>query len=222
VRAAVAWRYLTVAVALSAILATVGLVGPGKLKVILLPVAESNNVVAFVTMPREAAPEQTAAAVAILERPAGELRSDLASMRGRDQLRHILVSVGEHPFREFQGGPMDAGTGRQGDFLREGNGCLIPSDERTMSSEEIAALWRDRLGPLPGVVELEIQYDLISGGKDIDLQLSAPDRAFCSRPPEPPSGSWRAIRGSAGFPTPTAPASRSWSWPSGRMASPWD
>ena len=96
---ALEWRYLTLAVALFCLLFTVGLIGAGHVRWVLFPTVESDNVVTFLTMPRESAVETTAKGVDLIGRSAIELRKELAAEQGSDQVRHIVSSVGEHPFR---------------------------------------------------------------------------------------------------------------------------
>ncbi len=174
-RRALEWRYLTLSVALFAVLLTVGLVGSGIVRLVLFPTTESDNVVGFLTMPRDAPVESTREGVARLERTAAELRSELAAEHGRDPVMHVLASIGEHPFRVIQSGPGGRVGAAQGDFLGEVNLELLDSELRTVPATEIASRWREKVGQIPGAVELSIEHDLIGGGKAIDLQLSGAD-----------------------------------------------
>ena len=172
---ALEWRYLTVAAALALALLTAGMMGAGHIRLIFVPAADSEDVVALLTMPQDAPAEVTAARVVQIERSAAELRRELNAELGFDPFRHILSSVGEHPFRELQSRGTATEDEFQGDNLGEVNVELIPSEDRTISSEEIARRWRDKLGPIPGAVELTITHDLVGGGKAIDLQFTAVD-----------------------------------------------
>ncbi len=174
-RAALDWRYLTVALALFSVLFTAGLVGAGLVRMVLFPTVDSDNIVAFLTMPRDAPAEVTSAGVDIIERAALELREEIAAEIGRDEFVHILRSIGEHPFREVQGGPAAGVANPQGDYLGEVNVELFPSELRSLSAAEIAGRWREKVGQIPGAVELLISHDMIGGGKAIDLQFSGLD-----------------------------------------------
>ena len=170
-RGALEWRYLTLSVAIFSVLLTVGLIGSGVVRLVLIPTVESDRVVAYLTMPRDAPVESTRAGVQRLERAAAEIRSEIAS-EGGDPVVHVLTSVGQQPFREFQGGPIGNTAAGQGDYLGEVNLELLPSELRTVSAETVANRWRDKVGAIPGAVEVSIEHDLISAGKAIDLQLS--------------------------------------------------
>ncbi len=170
--AALEWRYLTASLALASVLVTIGLIGGGIVKLVLFPIVESDNTVAFLTMPREAAAETTAAGVEQIERAAAELRQEIKAERGRDEFKHVLASVGEHPFRIIQSGPGAGGASYSGTHLGEVNIELTPSETRTITAVEIADRWRRKVGQIPGAVELSITSDLIGGGKAIDIQLT--------------------------------------------------
>ena len=174
-RAALEWRYLTVAIALFTVLLTVGLVAAGHVRLVLFPTVESDNVVAFLTMPREAPAESTREGVNRLREAADEVRSELVAELGGDPVQYIISFVGEHPFRTIQGGPMAALGASQGEFLGEVNIGLLPAEERTVSAAEIASRWRERAGQVAGAVELEFVHDAIGTGKAVDLQLTAED-----------------------------------------------
>ena len=171
-RLALEWRYLTLAIALFFVLLTIGLVGAGRVKLVLFPSVESENVVAFLTMPREVPAEVTVAGLTRIEQSAMALRRELSVELGEDPFQHVLSSVGEHPFRLLQSGPMAAGDQSQGEHLGEVNIQLIDAEQREISSEEIAIRLREKVGRIPGAVELTITHDLIGGGKAIDLQFS--------------------------------------------------
>ena len=174
-RVALDWRYLTLSLALFAVLLTVGLIGSGIVRLVLFPVAESDNVVGFLTMPRDAPVESTRAGVAWLERTAAEVRREIVAEEGSDPVLHVLTSVGEHPYRVIQSGPMGSAASAQGDYLGEVDLELLPSEQRTVSAEQIANRWRERAGQIPGAVEVSIEHDLVAGRKAIDLQLSGAD-----------------------------------------------
>ena len=174
-RVALEWRYLTLSVAMALILATAGMVGAGKIRWILFPNVESNSVVAFLTMPMESPVSVTATGVDVLTRSASELRREIESESDSDQVRHIMSSVGEHPFREVQSGPASDGSSFRGENLGEVHIELVPAELREITAEEVAARWREKVGQIPGAIELTITSDLIGGGKAIDLQFSAPD-----------------------------------------------
>ena len=175
IRKAVRWRYATASIGLFTVLLTVGLVGAGKIQFVLLPAVEADNVVAYLAMPQDSPAEVTTEALDRILESAMAVRSEVAAELGQDQIRHIVSSVGEQPFRQVQAGPA-AGAGRTlGEYLGEVNLELVKAEDRLISAAEVASRWRDKVGQIPGAVELSINHDLIGGGKAIDLQYSYPD-----------------------------------------------
>ena len=174
-RAALRWRYLTFAVALACMVLTGAFVASGHIKVILLPTDESDKVVAFVTMPREAPVESTRAAVAQVEQAAFALRDEIASEAGSDQFRHILSSIGEQPYQLVLGGPAARINPPKGEHLAEVNIELKRAETRTIRAEQIARRLREKIGRIPDASELSITYALFGGGKAIDIQFSGAD-----------------------------------------------
>ena len=174
-RAALRWRYFTLALAVSISLLTMGFVGGGYIKLILVAADEADNVVAFVTMPQDAPVTATREAVAQVERAAVALRAELANEQGSDQFRHVLTSIGEQPFKLIQGGPAARVNPPRGDYLGEVNIELQRAESRSISAEEIARRLRDRTGDIPSATEFTVTYALLGGGKTIQIQFSGPD-----------------------------------------------
>ncbi len=172
---ALRWRYVTLACALASVLLTVGLIGSQKVRTVLFPTVESDNVLGFVTMPQDVSAEVTGGAVAHMEATAEALRRELEAEFGADQIQRVLATVGEQPFRAVQGGPTAGLVSFQGEHLGEVNLALVPAEDRTISSSEIGARWRERIGLVPGAVELTVEDELIGAGKAVDIQFSAVD-----------------------------------------------
>ena len=175
IRKAVRWRYATASMGIFSVLLTVGLYGAGEIRLILFPEVDSDNVVAFLTMPQDSPADVTAEAVDRILESAIAVRRQVAADMGQDQVRHVVSSVGEQPFRQVQGGPLASTGNFRGDHLGEVNLELVLAEDRTISAAEFADRWRRSIGQIPGAVELTISYDLIGAGKAIDLQFSYPD-----------------------------------------------
>ncbi len=173
-RGALEWRYLTVSIALFAVLVTVGMIGAGVVRPVVFPTVESDAVTAFLTMPRDAPVESTVAGLARIERAANELRREFAA-EGEDPVLHMMTSIGQHPYRELQGGPAAFGGAIGGDYLGEVCIELITAESRAASSEEIAHRWREKVGQVPGAVELSIEDDMIGVGTAVDLEFTGAD-----------------------------------------------
>ena len=173
--AALEWRYLTIASAITLIILTAGLVGSGNVRLIPLPPVESDNVVAFLTMSDASRRGTTREAVARIGRSAAELRAELLAEFGRDQFRHVMSSVGEQPFRQVQTGPTAETDQFRGEHLGQVHIELAPSETRLVTAADVALRWRKKVGQIAEAVEFTITSDEIGSGKAIDLQFSATD-----------------------------------------------
>jgi multidrug efflux pump subunit AcrB len=168
------WRYLTASVAVAALVLTLGMIYGGRIAYVFMPNMDSDNVMVALTMPEETPAEVTARAIENIERASLELGADLEAEYGYPLFRHVLSSVGERPSEARN--PMAGGAAPAQPFLGEVNIELIPGDMRPLSSAQIGSRLRERVAPIPGVVELEYNTDLMTGsGKPIDIQLAGPD-----------------------------------------------
>ena len=171
------WRYVTLSAAVSVVIVTVGFVAGGGLAFRFFPKLPADDVSARLTMPLGTPSEVTAAAIARVEEAALELAAEYGAEGA--VIEHLLASVGEQPWRQAQaqntgniGAPAFVGS-----HLGEVHVALRPSEERDVTSDEIARRWRERVGPIAGAVELVYTSELMSAGKPIDLQLAAADLA---------------------------------------------
>ncbi len=170
---ALEWRYLAVSIGLALLMLAVGVAGSGRLRFSFFPPVEADYVAAQVTLPQGAPLAVTQAATRRLEAVAIELARELD---GEDApasgsfVRHRLVSIGQQAFESF--GSRDGPSGGHiGEVVLE----LAPSEQRHLSTGEVARRWEARVGGIPEAVELVFATDYFSAGRPIDLQLSGPD-----------------------------------------------
>ncbi len=175
---ALRWRWLTLALAVLALVAAVGWAASGRIRFNFFPVIESDWVSAEITMPLGTPPEVTRRAVLQYERAALELQDEWTTADGRPLIRAVRSSVGGQPFRDLQrrtAGGTASGPGESGGHLGEVWLELLTAEERDVPAKEIAARWRERAGEVVGARELLIVSDLLGSDGDVDLELSAPD-----------------------------------------------
>jgi len=177
---ALEWRYLTLATGAGILILAVGVVAGGWTRFVFMPQIEADNVVAFLTMPQGTPVEVTAEALRRLEETAEEVRTEVEKGDRGSVFQHVLTSVGEQPIRQRQEEDRtgrvragDAGSGNIGEVNIE----LAPSEERTVTSAEIARLWRERTGVIPDAVELDFTSSLFDAGAPIEVQLQGNDVA---------------------------------------------
>lgn len=173
---ALSWRYATIAIALSTLLLTVGMVGGGFVKFVFFPQVESDNVVADLTLPQQTPADVTEDAVRKLEQAALELSAQLEKEQGSPVFQHMLTSVGEQPFRvQAARNSGDNRSSYSSSNIGEVNIELTPSEQRTIPATEIANRWRELAPAIPDVVELSFTSDLLGSSDAIDIQLSGRD-----------------------------------------------
>ncbi len=173
------WRYLTAATAASVLLLAVGWVAGGWIPFTFFPRVEGDNVVAMVTLPQGTPVQVTERAVLRLEQSFERVREELDASRAEDTaVRHVLASVGEQPYGQRQGrasGPMGGLGGASAGHLGEVNVELVPAEQRSMKSVEVARRWREVTGPIPDAEELVFTSSIFGAGDPIRVQLRGPD-----------------------------------------------
>jgi multidrug efflux pump subunit AcrB len=177
---ALEWRYTTIASAILLLFLTVGHLASGRMHFSFFPPIEADFLAAWLTMPQGTPFEVTEAAVHRLEASVEELRAELDSEFGaadESLVLHVLASAGNQPFRDRQSRtPMGAAQQASGDsHLGEVVLELVPSEERAISTRQIAQRWRRIVGSVPDAVELVFASDLFSAGDAINVQLQGAD-----------------------------------------------
>jgi len=172
-RAALRWRYVTVAVGTAGLILTVGLVAGGWVQFHFNHPIEADNVLAYVTLPEGTPAEVTADAVRHLEKEAELLAAALDAEAGAPVILHIMASVGEQPFRTRQSGGSQLLIYRAPN-IGEVNIELVSSEHRDIAAKEVARRWRETSGPVPDAVELLYSAELINTGEAINVQLGSP------------------------------------------------
>ncbi|MCZ6792398.1 MAG: efflux RND transporter permease subunit, partial [Planctomycetota bacterium] len=174
---AIRWRYVTVTTGVGLLLLTGGMVFAGWIKFTFFPQVDADNVVAFLTMPQGAPLGVTEGAVRKIEKAAEELRAEI-NREGVSEIDdiylHSLTSIGGQPFREAQNQNRGQLASFSGGHLAEINIELIPSEERSISSADVANRWRRKVGSVADAVELTFSSSIFASGDDVNVQLSSP------------------------------------------------
>ena len=172
VEAAAHWRFVTLIVALSALASAGSLVMGGHLPFSLRTPQTGDSVTARLTMPMGTSESTMAGAVGQLADSAREVQRQLALEYGEPLVLHILEGVGGHV----------AGASRVavvvdnvGAHLGEVTMQLTPGEGRVLTTDAVAARWREHAGPIPDAVELSFLTDRIAAEPGIDIRIGGTD-----------------------------------------------
>ncbi len=169
-------RYLTVAAGIAALALTLGLVRGGWIRFHFLPDVEGDFVAAMLIMPLGTPPHETEKAVRRIEEAAFRVR-DRIEGDGREKVyQHFLASIGAQPYRQEQNThPGTVGASFSGGHLGEVLIEVTPSHQRSIRSSDIANMWREETGPIPGAEELVFSSTIFSAGNSFNIQLAGRD-----------------------------------------------
>ncbi|MHC5109219.1 MAG: efflux RND transporter permease subunit [Planctomycetota bacterium] len=152
------YRGLTVAVFLSGLVVIGAWYESGRLNFTFNPRIEGNRVDAEVTVPFGAPFSETSRVAGLIEQ---------AGLRTADRFG---------PRDEVLTGWMN-GQGRRGSNAADVNFVLVPQDQRDFTPADFVQVWREEIGPLPGLESLYFEWEVgPSGSRGLTVQLSHPDR----------------------------------------------
>ena len=169
------WRYLSLAIGVSTLIVTGGMVAAGWVAFQFFPSPEASIISASITMPLGTAPAVTSDAVQRVEDGAARLRQQMLEETGIDVVTHVYAAVGEHPLGGDGPGPMQMLGAPSHAHLGQVMLELAPPDERPMRAEYLNNRWRELTGPIPEATELTFSADEQNAGSDVDVMLVGPD-----------------------------------------------
>jgi multidrug efflux pump subunit AcrB len=165
----VEWRYLTLAVAVGAFVVCLGLVAGGRIGFLFFPAPESNSIYANVRMVAGTPRDQTERMLAELDRALLAAESALTDGAGglvQMELSTLGSGVGRRPTAITVDGD------HVGGIVVE----LIPSDERTVRTEQVIEAWRANVQALAGTDTLTfVPGSAGPPGRDLDLRIQGKD-----------------------------------------------
>lgn len=165
----VRWRYATAGLSLAVLLVSASMLAGGYLKFTAFPELDGDTIVARVLLPQGTPLTRTDEVVAQLEAGLESVNAVLTPEQpdGATLVRHVSV---------FHG--LNRDSFETGAHVVTLSADLLPSAERVSSPDEIMALWRDTVGPVPDVISLNYAESTIGpAGIAIDLHLKGDDLA---------------------------------------------
>ena len=160
-------RYLTMGIAVAALILSITAIAGGALKFSAFPDIDGDTLQARILLPQGAPLARTEAVVADVLAAADRIDARLTPEQpgGQSLVRHRTVKFNENE---------DAHE--SGSHVATISLDLLGSEERTIDNERFFALWREETGPQADVISLKFTEPSIGpAGRAIDLRLSGND-----------------------------------------------
>ena len=151
-------RYLTLALALAILAATVGYVASGRMGMVMFPKVESDYAYVSVALPFGSPVARTEAVIGRMVRIAQELADENG---GEKLVEGIYSQVGT------------SSGGHQGSIRV----FLTPPEQRTLSTAEFTQFWRERVGPIAGAEYVKFESDRGGPGSGAALTVELSHRS---------------------------------------------
>ncbi|MDJ0839913.1 MAG: efflux RND transporter permease subunit [Acidobacteriota bacterium] len=166
------WRYVTVAVGTALLMVIAGLVISGRIPFSFFPKVEGDVVTANLALPIGTPVEETRE---LQKRLVQSAREALSEHGGDDILEGIMAQIGVTGGGGHLG-PAEGAASVQGGHIATVALYLVPIDQRDITTQELADIWRDRFGTPPGMESLTFRFtEGPSSGSPIHVALSHED-----------------------------------------------
>ena len=165
-------RFVTSAIGVAIFASSIAILAGGHLPFSLITPQTGDSVVAKLTMPMGVSEPAMEQALAQLSKSAREVRQELDGSYDEP----VVVDV-----MEVRGGQFAASTGVSyqtdavGTHLGEIIMQLTPGELRDITTDEVATLWRDRVGLIADAVEVAFVTDRIETAPEIDIRIGGTD-----------------------------------------------
>jgi len=154
---------------------TIGIMLSGIIKFSFFPAVEDDLAIATIEYPSGTPMDVTREGYQKLEEAATILESQLKEeFPNQTIIRNRLSTIGYLPMlTKTSRGPGNLDALFVGPNMAEVALELAPSENRTISTEEVVRKWRNIMPDLPGIKRLSFKSDLFSAGDPINIQLSS-------------------------------------------------
>ncbi len=164
---ALAWRYLTLGLALMLLLVSVSMLAGGRLKFVGFPELDGDVIEARVLLPQGTPLARTEAVVATLEAALERAAAGFAPESSADGplVRHVAVMFGQNP-DAYEGGAHVARVVAD----------LLSAERRAFALDDLLAAWREETGSLADVINIKFTEPTVGpAGRAIDIRLLGDD-----------------------------------------------
>jgi multidrug efflux pump subunit AcrB len=189
-RAALRWRYLTLAIGVGMLILAAGVMRAGLIGFRFFPAIDGDVVTASIELPYGASVEQTRA----VQKRVLTAAQELIGEHGGDAVkRGVFAQIGSRgPTMGPGGGGVQAGGGH----LANVQVYFVASDKRDFETSKFAAEWREKVGPVPEAKSVQFNFNMgPSAGRPVDVELSHADAAVLERAAEEVAAALRTYEG---------------------------
>ena len=167
------YRYASLAVGITMLILTVGVVKNGLVKFSFMPEVDGDRITVALTMNRGVPIEETERVTELILKKGLETVAEYDAERpqGDSILRNLYSVVGG----TIPGGGPGGGSSLTASHVSNIAMYLTESEQRDIPATEISNAWRDKIGEVPGVDSLTFRSNLVRMGANIDVQLAHQD-----------------------------------------------
>ena len=162
-------RFVTFAIGIAALASATAILAGGHLPFSVRTPQPGDSVVAKLTMPMGVSQPAMTQALTQLSNAAREVRGELDARYDTPVVLHLMEARGGQ-FAVPAG--VSYRTDAVGTHLGEITMQLAPGELRAISTDEVAALWRDRVGPIADAVEVAFVTTRVPTFPTIDIRIS--------------------------------------------------
>ncbi len=161
------WRYVSIAVAISVLILSVGLVKGGLVKFQVFPKLDGFVITSTVEFPEGTPPDVTSDALKQIEEAFDRVAEKTTTISGDPLVRQRLVLVGQ---------VLSGTMGASGPHMGSIQIILLPSEKRGVHSNDLLIAWEKEVGGIPGVKSLSFEgMQAGPSGAEIEVWLQGRD-----------------------------------------------
>ncbi|MBE9486295.1 MAG: efflux RND transporter permease subunit [Chloroflexi bacterium] len=187
------FRYASLAIGLTALLLTIGIVKGGLIKFTFMPEVDGDRITVAIQMNRGVPIEETGRVADLILQKGLETVAEYDAERpaGDSILRNVYTVVGGN----IAGGGPGGGSSTIATHMSNIAMFLTKSELRDIPATEISTVWRKKVGEIPGIDSLTFRSNLVRMGADIDVLLAHQDFAALEQSSERIRTALAAYRG---------------------------
>ncbi len=169
------FRYASLAIGLTALLLTIGIVKGGLIKFTFMPEVDGDRITVAIQMNRGVPIEETGRVADLILQKGLETVAEYDAERpaGDSILRNVYTVVGGN----IAGGGPGGGSSTTATHMSNIAMFLTKSELRDIPATEISTVWRKKVGEIPGIDALTFRSNLVRMGANIDVLLAHQDFA---------------------------------------------